>query len=660
MILKRLLMTTLGALGVVMLGARADIPVPDQFGGDDLAGCLQPAAAPPGVRPRKNVARDVPLSGTSTASDLIKNLALYSVRTGCADIQIGTGGASIDLSDAVDMAREAYGNLPDTDDDDYQDELNAFNDKYSGEIFGLLAKELSARMDVADDRDDLDDAIDALFTDGAVDLLGAGTTTSVNALYAGLTMDSTEAATEDDVALPYIVSGLTFSRDTNGDGSVNDDDSGGVVANFTGAFDTDRGGSNNTVDFSDSATNIGSLLTLRQTSLDAIADANEALAGNAAGESAYDYTARQIEDVEEFKDIHESRVELLDSAIKTIRNDASTAETLATGKDVDDVVDDYDAALSDVNRELKNAQDARKDQDAAKKNVTGGFRNPVNLLEAVITTADNDLQAANARGDTDSNIKLLTTALNNAKAAKKTYDEAVADSANPASALLKALVAQDDTGQALVDAIDSNYGTAKQAADDASAAKSTADSVADSVSGLTGEGGAVDMNTKAIVGLDGRVTVNEGAIATNAANIMTNADNIVTLGGRVDTNAADIMANSGRIDTNAAAIGANTGAIADNANAIGSNSAAIQRNSGMIGELSESLETVRAGVAASMALAGMPAINGRGISIGVGSFDGESAFAVGFMVQGEMASFKVGVTSAGGATGASAGVGFQF
>ena len=80
----------------------------------------------------------------------------------------------------------------------------------------------------------------------------------------------------------------------------------------------------------------------------------------------------------------------------------------------------------------------------------------------------------------------------------------------------------------------------------------------------------------------------------------------------------------------------------------------------MIGELSEDLDVVRAGVAASMALAGMPAINGRGISIGVGSFDGESAFAVGFQIQGEQASFKIGVTSSGGETGASAGVGFNF
>ena len=94
--------------------------------------------------------------------------------------------------------------------------------------------------------------------------------------------------------------------------------------------------------------------------------------------------------------------------------------------------------------------------------------------------------------------------------------------------------------------------------------------------------------------------------------------------------------------------------------AIGSNRSNIMQNADMIGGLQDQMEVVRAGVAASMALAGMPAINGRGISIGVGSFDGESAFAVGFQIQSDMASFKVGVTSASGATGASAGVGFQF
>ena len=93
---------------------------------------------------------------------------------------------------------------------------------------------------------------------------------------------------------------------------------------------------------------------------------------------------------------------------------------------------------------------------------------------------------------------------------------------------------------------------------------------------------------------------------------------------------------------------------------INSNTTSINNNRMAIDGLQDQMEIVRAGVAASMALAGMPAINGRGIAIGVGSYDGESAFAVGFQIQGEQASFKVGVTSCGGETGASAGVGFNF
>ena len=121
----------------------------------------------------------------------------------------------------------------------------------------------------------------------------------------------------------------------------------------------------------------------------------------------------------------------------------------------------------------------------------------------------------------------------------------------------------------------------------------------------------------------------------------------------VAAGAAADMALGGRISSNA-------DAIASNMNSIGQNRSMINDNRNMIGELSDDLDVVRAGVAASMALAGMPAINGRGIAIGVGSYDGESAFAVGFQIQGEQASFKVGVTSSGGETGASAGVGFNF
>ena len=156
-------------------------------------------------------------------------------------------------------------------------------------------------------------------------------------------------------------------------------------------------------------------------------------------------------------------------------------------------------------------------------------------------------------------------------------------------------------------------------------------------------------------------------IAANATNILANTTAIGVERGRIDQNVMDIATNAGNIvvnemniTSNTAAIGVNTGAIDANAMNITANERNISGNTAMIGELSDSLEVVRAGVAASMALAGMPAINGRGISIGVGSFDGESAFAVGFQIQNESTSFKVGVTSSGGATGAAAGVGFQF
>ena len=210
--------------------------------------------------------------------------------------------------------------------------------------------------------------------------------------------------------------------------------------------------------------------------------------------------------------------------------------------------------------------------------------------------------------------------------------------------------------------IDNNE-TRSMANETAIAAETTARMAAD-----TALGGRIDANVE-------NIAANATNIMTNAGHIMTNAENIAAeetarmdadmmLAGGIDANAMAIMDEaaaresadmglSGRINSNADTIAANM-------NSIGSNASAIGDNRNMIGELSDDLDVVRAGVAASMALAGMPAINGRGISIGVGSFDGESAFAVGFQIQGEQASFKVGVTSASGATGASAGVGFNF
>ena len=171
---------------------------------------------------------------------------------------------------------------------------------------------------------------------------------------------------------------------------------------------------------------------------------------------------------------------------------------------------------------------------------------------------------------------------------------------------------------------------------------------------------AIESNDMDIAANTMAIESNDMDIAMNAEDIMTNAGNIADNAGNIMTNAGNIMSNEMSIGANAGNISSNADNIASNMNSIGQNTGMINDNRNMIGELSDDLDVVRAGVAASMALAGMPAINGRGISIGVGSFDGESAFAVGFQIQGEQASFKVGVTSSGGATGASAGVGFNF
>ena len=359
-------------------------------------------------------------------------------------------------------------------------------------------------------------------------------------------------------------------------------------------------------------------------------------------------------------------------------------------------------------------------REAATKAVRAAFTNPQSFYQQLVDRRQYQKDQADAEvtrlagltGDEAPTAKQTEDAAMAAADAQTAVDDAQAtlnsfqglfEDDNPVGDLVRELLKPDsgddagDDGQALVDAISGSY-------DVANAAKTTADQVAEDVAGLIGDDGQVGqntadikMNTDNIEKLDERVAMNEAEIwdadgmsridanetrsmtnatniATNATNIATNAENIMGLRTDVDsntgrimqnetdimTNAGNIMTNSGRLDAAEAAIVEGAGLIAGNTASIGENRSSIMRNADMIGGLQDQMEIVRAGVAASMALAGMPAINGRGISIGVGSFDGESAFAVGFQIQSDMASFKVGVTSAGGETGASAGVGFQF
>ncbi len=315
--------------------------------------------------------------------------------------------------------------------------------------------------------------------------------------------------------------------------------------------------------------------------------------------------------------------------------------------------------------------------EASRSVLEAAVRSGAAALESARTTVHNTLGSAGdylaqlvtlrrwehaqaSAADQNNPRSAVNTNLAQAMMQQAAYTSLVADPTSPAGKLLDALLEPDnldngdpnpadDDGLALVSAIAEVDGKVANLAD------------------LTGPGGEVTMNTANIETNRTNIATNTANIATNTANIETNTANIATNTANIATNTANIATNTGNIAMNTMEIArvegrvdSNWDAIAQNQMDIGSNRSMINDNRNMIGELSDSLEVVRAGVAASMALAGMPAINGRGVSIGVGSFDGESAFAVGFQIQGEMASFKVGVTSGGGATGASAGVGFQF
>ena len=359
-------------------------------------------------------------------------------------------------------------------------------------------------------------------------------------------------------------------------------------------------------------------------------------------------------------------------------------------------------------------------REAATEAVVDAFQTPASFYNQLVARRQALKFAADkAVADAENPSTRLTdaataaaTKLTEAEDAQSNFQSLFSNASDPVQELVTEMLKEGgDDGQKLVDAISGSYDAADAAKMTADEAKTTADKVAEDVEGLTGDDGAVSKNTKDIEALDGRVAMNEGeiwdadgnsridanemrsqknemAIFDEAGNSRIAMNELAIQAGtmeiygsldtsgesRIDANETRSMGNETRSMANETRSMANeTRSMAnetrsmsnetrsmENATSINGLRTRIGMNESDIVGLQDQMEIVRAGVAASMALAGMPAINGRGISIGVGSFDGESAFAVGFQIQSDMASFKVGVTSAGGETGASAGVGFQF
>ena len=340
--------------------------------------------------------------------------------------------------------------------------------------------------------------------------------------------------------------------------------------------------------------------------------------------------------------------------------------------------------------DLREAVAAR---EAATQNVIDQFHNAdsfyaqlVARREALQSLADEAVSDASADGATPTMeltdaAAAAAEAVVEAQAVQATYQALVGDPEGPIVALVNTLLETDgDDGQALVDAISQTYERTRENTDSIDALTADTEDGAEADGPITANTKAIATNTGEIESLGGRVTQNEEDIGTlkeetdmNAAMISTNAGHIVSNAANIATNAGSIVANSGLISQNSGTIALNgtridlnTGHIAVNSGRIGANSAAIGLNSGMIadnrhliGELSGDLEVVRAGVAAAIALSRMPSIDGGGISFGAGTFGGEMAYAVGFQVEREFASFDIGVTSSGGGLGAGVGVGLR-
>ena len=116
-----------------------------------------------------------------------------------------------------------------------------------------------------------------------------------------------------------------------------------------------------------------------------------------------------------------------------------------------DTVAEYQTAKSSLEGFRSTLTRAESAQKAKNGEVLQALIDPGQHLDQLVALAQSDYDAAVARGLTGRALTSFTTARDKALAAKAAYDSAAGDSDNPAGELLTALIAQDDTGQALSD-----------------------------------------------------------------------------------------------------------------------------------------------------------------------------------------------------------------
>ena len=343
-------------------------------------------------------------------------------------------------------------------------------------------------------------------------------------------------------------------------------------------------------------------------------NAEDALSAVTAGTLVL--STAQIEFLQDVVRFRTDEIAKYDALITDIEQVEANADTVA----------EYQTAKVALESQLSTLTSAISNQARKRAAVVNALIDPGQHLDQLVALAQSDYDAAVERGLTGRALMPFTTARDDALAAQAAYDSAAGDSDNPAGDLLTALIAQDDTSQALLDAVSGTYGKTvenKNAIED-----------------LVGDDGLVAANTAHLEDHEERITTNEADIETNKAGIATNKTGIAT-------NKAEIVRVEERVDSNWDAIGANQMDIATNRSNING--------------LRKGLDVATAGVAAAMALAALPDVEGaRSFGVGLGTFDGKTAVAVGFSYGTERFTFKVGAATASGETGGSAGIGWSF
>jgi methyl-accepting chemotaxis protein len=222
-------------------------------------------------------------------------------------------------------------------------------------------------------------------------------------------------------------------------------------------------------------------------------------------------------------------------------------------------------------------------------------------------------------------------------------------SGSPSVDLLDSLIRQDDTGGAIFNAVEDTYQLTEE---NNVKIRDNGEAVATNIM-------AISTNTDAILANSNTSSTNAKDISTNVNTIATNAENISTNVSAIATNAENISTNVSAIATNTAAISSFSSEVTSNTGLINNNALDIQR---VEIAMAENVETLKSGIASSLAIAGMPATPGEGLglSIGAGYFAGESAVAMGLVFVDSKRTFKLSVGHAGGETSASAGTSFKF